>query len=508
MAFFNYQHKLKQACVSACVLSSLMAYSSLAQAGSGISLAVSRSSLIAVKTPVKEIVIANPDIADVYANSSKSLTVIGKAAGSTTVRLFDESGKLLQTLEVSVGYDLPAMRKALKTLLPEENIAVEMINSSVALTGNVRSNASVDKALKIVQEYVANAAGGQKETVSSADSQPSSTGASGNPYPKILNMMKLISGQQVMLRVRVAEVNRDALKNLGIDINAITPASLAGGSSSMFFGTGGGLNSIFVAPGATAPARGSFTESIDSTDVKGIFGGRYQPNGVNGKSIGGVIKALEQDGLIKTLAEPNLVAVSGETADFLAGGEIPVLIPSTGTGATTATVEYKPIGVSVKFTPDVLSENRIRMLVQPEVSEVSDANSIQMSGFIIPSITTRRAKTTVELAPGESFMIAGLLKDTTKASIDQLPGLKDLPVLGAMFRDTAFQRHETELVITVTPYLVDPMKSSDVKLPTDDFRPASQMEMFFYGALGALGSDGRSVTQTPRLEGPTGFMVD
>ncbi len=170
-------------------------------------------------------------------------------------------------------------------------------------------------------------------------------------------------------------------------------------------------------------------------------------------------------------------------------------------------MDYKPYGVSVKFTPDVLSENRIRMIVQPEVSEVSSANAIVMSGFTIPSLTTRRAKTTVELAPGESFMIAGLIKDHTSSTIDQLPGVKELPVLGALFRSTEFQRNESELVITVTPYLVDPVKDADIKLPSDDFRPASQMEMFFYGALGAL-TTGKNSVYVPQLEGPTGFMVD
>lgn len=474
----------------ACALTAFVGSVPNALAGSGLFLPINRSSLVEMPNPVKEIVIANPDIADVHVNNSKALTFIGKTAGATNVRIFDEAGKLLQTLDVTVGYDLPAIRRAMKKFIPDETIGVDMINTSVALTGQVRNNASIDKALKIAQEYIGGAYGDAKTAVAPAASDV-------NPYPKILNMMKLISGQQVMLRVRVSEVNRDALKRLGID-----PALVLAGRN--FFtesALGTGISGIVA--GATSNWTVADSNKIRGTGVVG-----WQSN--SGHRFGAQISALERDGLVKTLAEPNLVAVSGEQAEFLAGGEIPVVTPSStsGTGTVpTVTTEYKPFGVSVKFTPDVLSQNRIRIIVQPEVSEISDANSIVMSGFTIPSITTRRAKTTVELAPGESFMIAGLIKDNTKASIDQLPGVKNLPVLGALFRSTEFQRNESELVISVTPYIVDPLKSSDVKSPGDDFRPASQVEMFFYGALGAVMTDKNSV-KIPQIEGPTGFMMD
>ncbi|MBV8938730.1 MAG: type II and III secretion system protein family protein, partial [Alphaproteobacteria bacterium] len=244
-------------------------------------------------------------------------------------------------------------------------------------------------------------------------------------------------------------------------------------------------------------------------NTQGIFGGVWRPNGPGGFTLGGALQALERDGLFKLLAEPNLVAISGEQAEFLAGGEIPIPVPqTTGVGASNITIEYKPYGVAVRFKPFVLTENRIRMDVQPEVSELDPANALQVSGFSVPALTTRRAKTTVELAPGESFMIAGLLKDQSQSTIDQLPGVKELPILGALFRSTNFQRNETELVIAVTPYLADPVKSNDIKLPTDNFMPASQMEMIFYGALGSLTGDAARISQTPSVEGPIGFMVD
>lgn len=494
--FLGYRNKLRVFAACVAVSSSLVVISP-ASAGSGVFLPLNRSSLMVLQSPVKEVVIANPDIADVYAHNQKSLTFIGKAVGATNVRLFDGSGKLLKDFEISVGYDLPAIRKALKTFIPDENIGVEMVNTSIALTGKIRSNSATDKALKIVQDYIGNAAnsgasgaGGGIASTASLDSADSSNVPSN---PNIINMMKLISGQQVMLRVRVAEVNRDALKRLGVDPQVI----LSGGNYS-------GIGALGTAiPGIVTGATSAWT--IPSDTYRGTFGGFFESN--PNHKIGAVVNALERDGLFKLLAEPNLVAVSGESAEFLAGGEVPIPIAS-GTGSNSqVTVEYKQYGVSVKFTPDVLSENRIRMLVQPEVSDVSFPGG-QVSGLRIPNITTRKAKTTVELAPGESFMIAGLLRDQTKATIDQLPGLKELPVLGALFRSTEFERNESELIISVTPYLVDPLKNSDVKLPTDDFRPASQMEMFFYGVLGAVASDGKPSAGIPELEGPTGFMMD
>ena len=478
MRFFSYRHRVKL--IFACIFVLCSASAHIAMADTGVFLPVSRSSLVVLPSPVKEIVIANPDIVDAYAHNQTSLTLIGKTVGSTNVRLFDGAGKLLKTLDVSVGYDLPAIRKSLKTFIPDETIGVQMVNTSIALVGNIRSNANTDKAIKIVQDYI----GGAKPSGGAGASASASS-----ETPNIINMMKLISGQQVMLRVRVAEVNRDAVKLLGIDPQVI----LSSGNYAVTGAVGTAMSGIVS--GATN------TWKVPADTYRGtMFAGFKTKNGI----IGGAVNAMEKDDLVKILAEPNLVAVSGESAEFLAGGEVPIPVAqsSGGTTASTVTVDYKPYGVNVKFTPDVLSENRIRITVNPEVSEVTFAQGSTVGGLPVPS------KTTVELAPGESFMIGGLLKDQTSADIQQLPGLKDLPVLGALFRSTTFQRNESELVIAVTPYLVDPLKSSDVKLPTDDFRPANQMEMFFYGTLGAITADGKPSEQTPQLEGPTGFMMD
>ena len=459
---------------------------------------LNRSTLVTLPTPIAEVMVANPDIADVHAHNPTNLSIVAKKLGRTNVRLFDKNGDLLREVEVTVGYDLPAMRRALKNFLPDEAIGVEMVNTSVALTGQVNNAEAAEKAVRIVKDFL-----------TSADTNASDSGGLAasikNGDPDILNMLKVTSGQQVMLKVRVGEVNREALKNLGVDLNYITRNAGTG----IFMGTGSGIAGVAVNSSGVFSNPGTFTlpGGIPPTGIRGVFGGKWQPDGADGKTVGGLLKALERDGLFKLLAEPNLVAVSGEEAEFLAGGEIPIpVVQQSSVSNNNVTIEWKPFGVAVKFTPFVLSENRVRVAVMPEVSEISTENSLTISGFSIPSISTRRTKTTVELAPGESFMIAGLIKDQMKAQIDQVPGAKELPVIGALLRSSEFKRNETELVIAVTPYVVDPMKSSDVKLPTDNFRPASQMEMFFYGALGGI--SGKNTSQTPALEGPVGFMVD
>jgi len=465
---------------------------------SALMVPLNRSTLITLSAPMAEVLVAQPEIADVHAHNDKNLTVIGKKLGRTNLRIFDKEGKILREVDVTVGHDLPAIRRSLKNFLPDEVIGVEMVNTSVALTGQVKSAQVAEKAVRIVKDFIGHDGAGKKQELSEKDLIEKGD-------PDIMNMLQITSGQQVMLKVRVGEINREALKNLGVDLNYVTRNVGTG----ILVGTGTGIGGIAANASGVITNPGTFTlTGSPPTGVRGVIGGRWQPDGVGGSTVGGLLRALERDGLFKLLAEPNLVAISGEEAEFLAGGEIPIPVVQSGssTSSGNVSIEYKPFGVAVKFTPYVLSENRVRIAVQPEVSEISTENSIRISGFDIPSISTRRAKTTVELAPGESFMIAGLIKDQMRATIDQVPGAKELPVLGALLRSTEFKRNETELVIAVTPYVVDPVKDSAVKLPTDNYRPASQMEMFFYGAISGIpASNG---VQAPGLEGPVGFMVD
>ncbi len=451
-------------------------------AGSIFYVPLNRSELISTKSDMSEVVITDPDVANVLVHGKRKVSVIGLEVGQTTLRIFDANHKVIRSMDIVVTYDLPAVRKALKQFLPNEHVGVSMVNTRMALTGDVSSAASAATAMQIAEEFI-------HGKLSAADAaHPLAYNGDTAPSP-IINLMKISSGQQVMLRIRIGEAQRTAVKNLGVSLQAF-------GSSSLPLAIGTGIGRV-ISDGTTSAFRYGTVQA--GNDTSAFFTGSIYTPGSTG--IGAAVEALERDGMIKLLAEPNLTALSGEEAQFLAGGEFPIPVPQQG---GTTTIEYKPFGVALKFTPYVLSPNRIRIQVNPEVSEISQENSIRTTdGFTAPSLITRRASTTVELAPGESFMLAGLMRDDISTAINQLPGAGDIPVLGALFRSTAYNRNETELVISVTPYLVDPVKGGDIKLPVDDYRPASFMESIFFGALGSNKGE-----KDPSLEGPTGFMTD
>lgn len=440
----------------------------------GLFIPVSRSELVIVPSDIAEVIVADPDIADVHVIGSKRVTFIGKKIGRTNAKLFDKQNNVIRQFDIVVGYDLPAIRKALHNFLPHERIAVELVNTNIALTGDVSDAGIADKAIRIVNQFV--------DPTGQSLGTPQSAAAG---LPSVLNLLKVISGQQVMLRVRVGEVERSAMKTLGFNV--------AGRKGANF-----GFSSNF---GSVSSTTGDALGAVSGA----LIGGNITSGSLN---LGAQLEALEQQGLFKVLAEPDLVAMSGEKAEFLAGGEFPIPVVQVAGNGVLTTIEFKQFGVAVQFIPFVLSDNRIRISVQPEVSEINQSESTTTNGVTIPGLTTRRAKTTVELAPGESFMIAGLLSDRLNSTINQIPGAAEIPILGALLRSTQYQRDETELVIAVTPYIVDPLKHSDVRLPTDDFRPASVMEQFFYGALGSMSGNAYRVSQTPSLEGPIGFMTD
>lgn len=519
-------HMFKTLCAAALMIA---AAAGEANAAEEVTVPVHRSTLINLPRSMAEVIVADPEVADIYPHGKNKLSIIGKKVGRTTVRAFSEDSSLIRSIDVTVGYDLPMIRKTLKELMPFESIGIEMVNNNVALTGQVSSTLAATQAVKIVDQFVS--AEGDSAGSTTAGDDPASSDV---VTSKILNLMEVVSGQQVMLRVRVGEIRRTALKQLGVNLQAIsndganTVFSIATGS-----GVAGGVTNLgktfnpatrsltttitngvpeiveeITPPGITSVASGlgQFTAADNSF---GALGATHLNS--SGDGISGLLDALESNGLFKILAEPNLVALSGEEAKFLAGGEFPILVPQATGGAgggTFLTVEFKPFGVSVNFKPTVLTENRIRMSVEPEVSELNTSANTTLAGVSIPGLNTRRASTTIEMAPGESFMIAGLISDNMRSSIEQIPGIGEVPILSSLFRSTEFRREETELVLAVTPYLVDPMTSADVKLPTDNFAPASVMESFFYGALGTLNGDARRISQTPQVEGPIGFMVD
>lgn len=464
-----------------------------------LNIPIGRSELVTVSGDMTEVIVADPKIADAYVHDKRILTVIGKAVGKTDVRVVGDDG-ILRDIDVAVSYDLPAIRKAISEFLPNEDIAVEMLNTNIVLTGRVGSARVAEQAIAIVREFLNPVSAMKAGGSASAGGSANQNNAVNMEDPRVMNMLEITSGQQVMLRVRVGEIRKTALKNMGISLQS----TKVGGSSLFALGTGAGISGLVEGSGVPL---GSFDIPVGqgnniSSGQRGYAVLRKLLPG--GDSISGMLEALERDNLFKLLAEPNLVSMSGEEAQFLVGGEFPIPVPNLNGIA----IEYKPFGVSVKFTPFVISENRIRVAVAPEVSEINNDNAIEVDGFSVPSLSTRRAQSVVELAPGESFMIAGLIQDKLASSLDTVPGIKEVPILGALFSSVSYQREETELVLAVTPNLVDPLVSGDLKLPTDEFKPATLMETFFYGAMGSLQGNVDRVSQTPTTEGPIGFMVD
>jgi pilus assembly protein CpaC len=449
-----------------------------------ISVPINRSELLGYKQEVSRVMVANPSIADIVTHGKNKVSIIGKSIGKTTVTVLDKNSDVISDITVNVTHDLPELRRLLKDFLPTEDVGVEVVGEKIALTGFVVDAEASHKALRIARNFV-------KQSVQSSGSSggitsgATTTGSKDPDDSGVINLLKVRSGQQVMLRVRVGEIQRSTLKKLGVSLGIGADR----GRTDINFESGG--QDLFSPDG-------SFTRALGETGLGVVWGS-------GSVDVEAALDALEQDGLFKVLAEPNLVAVSGETAEFLAGGEFPIPVDAEN---DRVTIEFKQFGVSVQFTPYVLNQNRIRLAVQPEVSELTEAGSVTINNISIPGISARRAKTTVELAPGESFMIAGLIKDELTSTVKETPGIAEVPLLSSLFRGTEFSRTETELVIAVTPYLVDPMVSRDVRLPTDDFRPASMMETIFYGALGSVQNGVLNKAQQPRFEGPVGFMVD
>ncbi len=463
--------------------------------GASFYVPVGRSELISVGADIAEVIVADPEVADVVVHGKRKVSVLGVNVGQTSLRMFDSNHKVIRSLDVTVTYDLPAVRRAIKEFLPGERIGVSMVNTRIALTGEASSAAVAASAMEIAEEFI-------RERLKGKDAESRKVLANGDTVlSPVINLMKISSGQQVMLRIKIGEVNRSAVRNLGVNLQRLSSDGIfgLGGFIATGTGTAGTLGAISTGGGYKS-SNYTYTKASPSTS----FGSFGMDKTSDAASLSGQIDALEKDGLLKILAEPTLTALSGEEAQFLAGGELPIPVAQTLGGSSAAvTVEYKPYGVALKFTPFVLSKNRIRINVAPEVSDISTENSITTGGIEIPSFVTRRAATVVELAPGESFMIAGLLRDDMSSTINQLPGASEVPVLGALFRSTAYKRQETELVIAVTPYLVDPIKEGDVKMPTDDFRPPTFFESVFFGAVASnKGASGSS------LEGPAGFMTD
>jgi pilus assembly protein CpaC len=431
---------------------------------------VGKGQVIRLPRPAATVFVADPDIADVQAQSPSIIYLFGRKAGSTSLFAVDENDEMLLRSAVQVSHDTQGLQNAIKRLLPDGAVAVSSIDGSIVLDGVVDSPIQAQELRELASRFL-----GEDES--------------------LLNRIRVGAPTQVHLRVRVAEVSREVLKEFGFNWENLFNSN----GYSFAFANGRDIVSDNFSQFFRAPANAG-------GNAPGLVFGAYDSSKA---SINAAIDALAAEGLVTVLAEPNLTALSGETASFLAGGEFPIPVASND---NEIEIEFKEFGIGLAFTPTVLNEHRISLRVRPEVSELSDNGAITVNGLTIPALATRRAETTVELGSGQSFAIGGLLSNNVQNTVSKFPGLGDLPILGTLFRSQRFQTSETELVIMVTPYLVKPISEPVLATPVDGYRAPSDIERILQGRLhhaqlhrgrGApLGPDGQ------RLVGPIGFVLD
>jgi len=467
-----------------------------------IVISIGRGELVTVPGTMADVFIANDTIADVQVKSQRQLYVFGKAGGETTVYASDSRGDVIWSANIRVGSNIDSIDQMLALAMPEAKVAVAtMGTNTVLLTGTVAAPEDAAEAERLVQAFVGDDA-------------------------NVISRLKMATPLQVNLQVRFAEVSRSLVREIGGNL-ATFDASTGGFRGGIGTGrnfTNGEVNyggPLASGNGVAEPflkynvpvLRPDGTQAVNPSTGAGLFeeitipgtavnsSGKTTISGLGrlfGLDLLGALDLAERDGLVTTLSQPNLTALSGETADFLAGGEFPI---PTSQGLGSTSIEYRKFGVSLAYTPTVLANGRISMRVRPEVSELSSQGAVTINGFQVPALTVRRAETTIELGSGQSFMIAGLMSNNAQNTIDKAPGAGDIPILGNLFRSRSFRRGETELVIVVTPYLVKPVDPSDIKLPTDGFRAASELQSF----LGFRDNDGVTGGTRP---GPTAVDKD
>lgn len=494
-----------------------------------ITMGVGRSMMVQFPMELRDVMIADPNKMDAIVQTSDRVFLVAKSAGSTNAFFFDANGNQVMTLEIAIGSDLSALDNLLKRLLPSSNIKTDLAGTAIVLMGSVRTPGDAARAGEIATQFAAankNLTGagysyqsqsvGGVTTTTGTFNQTARDSASDK---KIINLLNIEGEEQVMLKVTVAEVQRNVLKQFGVNFASnfsVGPFGFSPISQNGFplnaSTLGGNANAGIVTQDAisTAIKAGTPLPATCNVVLPSIGSSYVAAPGVSGSMQFGnscmayILKALERDGLVRTLAEPNLTAVSGESAKFLAGGEYPVPV-SADNGSIG--ISFKEYGVGVAFTPTVMSEGRISLKIDTQVSELSNDGALVLSGVQIPSLKKRSALSTVELPSGGSIMMAGLLSDQTRQNVDGMPGLKSLPILGALFSSKDYQKSETELVIIVTPLMVRPTAMSNLARPTDGLAPASDLKTNFLGHLNRVYGKGRQIPDGG-LKGDYGFIVE
>lgn len=497
----KFKTKLLVAALAAVPMAAMPAATATAQQvvrpAQEIVLSIGKGELVTVPGSMTDVFVANDAVADVQVKSQRQLYVFGKAGGETTVYASNAAGDVIFSANIRVGSNIGSLDQMLAMAMPDAKVSIStMGTNTVLLTGTVSAPEDAAEAERLVTAFIGKEA-------------------------NVISRLKTATPLQVNLHVKIAEVSRSLLREIGGNLQTFD--STTGGFR---FGVGQGRNLVTGTFGVSGPlAVGNGVQNpilkVPVLDALGrpildadgairtqdLLGAGVNSNGKTtlsglgrlfGMDMLGALDLSERLGLVTTLTEPNLTALSGETATFLAGGEFPIPI-SQGLGQVA--IEFRQFGVSLAYTPTVLSNGRISMRVRPEVSELSTQGAITLNGFQVPAITTRRTETTVELGSGQSFMIAGLMSASAQSQLDKAPGIGDVPILGNLFRSRQFRKGETELVIIVTPYLVKPVDAKDIKLPTDGYHSANEIDQL----LGFRDNAGKSGEQRP---GPTAAQPD
>ncbi|GLQ33796.1 general secretion pathway protein [Amylibacter marinus] len=474
--------KLKQLCLAALLgmsVSLIHTTSTVAQSKSivkvtsqqtseSIVVPLNRAIVLESEQAFAELSVANPGIADIATLSDRSIYVLGKTPGRTTLTLLGADGRLITNVNVVVNPDLAEFKELVNEIMPGEKVEIRAANDGIVISGVASGTQTLARIVELAERYAPG---------------------------RVSNLATVGGAHQVMLKVRFAEMTRSVAKGLG--------SSLAGGNGSTAFGSGS-----YVGASTLGTVLANALNPIANADATGVIGGTIN---VGNFAVDVLIDAMETKGLVRTLAEPNLVTLSGNEAAFLAGGEYPIPVASeTSGGASTVTVEFKPFGVEMKFLPTVLDNGSINLQLQTAVSEIDPTNSFTTDVISIPAFTRREAATVVEMKDGQSIAIAGLLKDDFTDFASQMPWLGDVPVLGTLFRSANYQREQSELVIIVTAHLVTPVDGDVLALPTDRIRLPSESDLFLTGRVTGKSdqktSNGTVATQD--FKGSYGYVLE
>ena len=445
-----------------------------------ITLGLNKAVVVELDTDAKDVLVSSPDVLDAVVKTPRRIFLLATKIGQANAYFFDEAGHQISSLDIQVERDVTDLSQLMKDDLPNSAIKVSAINDNVVLSGSVASAVESTHAADLAASFA------------------------GDPK-KVVNLLTVAGGEQVMLKVRISEMQRQIAKQLGVNMAGI---GIIGGSTPLSLSTD---NQFGLVGRALADLSGGQIGQVCASPQAVLAGGC--------NNVQGTFQAIEQVGLLHTLAEPNLVAVSGETAKFLAGGEFPV--PAGRDQQGNISIEFKQFGVGLSFTPVVLSTGRISLQLSTEVSELTNTGAFTLQGgtlttttgtvttggVTIPALDVRRAETTIELPSGGSFAIAGLMQHTTKQQVDAFPGLKDLPVLGALFRSRDFQNDETELVVVVTAYMVNPTSEASLATPSDGYVTPGDPETILLGRLNTVYKKSTDKPLTPEASAPVGFVV-